>query len=236
MNPREIEIRMTTPTVEALHGSGFRLLGFRVTRSSNSRARGLLLSAHERFSTYTRIPWGGELHAFTSFDPVEPGRTIRPGFSERIQPGQSLKIRDGALGTVEASGPAGGFGFLNQSSITLTVGLAEAREGLLSPFCAVPVLPGFSEVLRPTDKAVFIFSTGNLEPGTCLKSLFELLGESFRNPRRRGTSPGALVDLGALSEAALTYDLAPGWGPSANPAIRPVAPTADLGSLLIEKP
>ena len=236
MSSGQTEIRMDPPTVEALHGGGFRLYGFRAVKSRNRAARGLVLWARQDFSVTTSVRLEPVSRASTSFDPIEAGRQIRSGFSSEISPGQTLVFGTGGTGRVERQGPPNALGFLNDGPRSMTCSVAESHGGEVVPYCALPVFPGFAEAVETTAKVLLTFSTTVLLPGTVVESLFELSGRGGRVTARTGTSPGVLADLAAPGAQELRFGLATGWQTGGGVWARPVSPLEDLTPLLIEEP
>lgn len=231
----EIDISMTATTVETLHGSGFVLYGFRPVRSRNRDARGLVLFAREDFSASTHVRLEPAPLACTSFDSILPGREVRAGFSVEMTPGQTLVVGPGGIGKIERGGPDDALGFHNTGSRTVTCGIAAMSQGEATPYCAVPVFPGFADSIVPTDKVLLIFSTTVLAPGTVVESLFELSARGGSLSRRTATSPGVLVDL-AATERSIRFGLETGWQWGEETWAQPVSARTNLLPLLIEMP
>lgn len=229
MSELEIRIDMTPETVITLIEGGFVLQAFRAVRCSNRSARGLLWRLHRQLSAINYLRWSQDLGAFTSFDQVELGRRVAPGFSVPMAPGQRLEIGTGGLGTVlDASGKS--LIFNSTLDETITCGLSGTAG--TDPFCAIPLLPGFAETVEPVSQVVLLFGSRPADPGTVVESPLELTGSSAQ--QRLGTSPGVLVDLAGVGQRQLSFDIGTGWQWGGGSWARPVSSTADLTPLLIQ--
>ena len=210
---RSIAVGMSRQTVAALLAGGFRLLAFKAVGTDASGTVPLVWYETGQFSLSTVLSWPDDLSAYASQSGIVPGVPVAMDMTTGVATGEVAEIQNGAM-TTKTGGPFGLVMIANEDRQLWTAGIAQAVDGVLGPYCAVPLHPAASAVLKPANQILLMFAPLPAPAGT-----------AFTN----APAAGLLIDMAGALNANVSFDISAGWSGSG----RQVAHGADLVSLLI---
>ena len=216
----QIDISMSGDTVNALLDQGYNLYAFKAVDTSNRGGAPLVWFKTQNFATDTQIDWQVDYEAYTSLTKIIPKGKITASNHYPIDLGQTLVVM-GTTGTgeVEGKGTEGAISILNQTSTPMTCGISQMVSGSAAPMCAFPLNGNMLDVIAPIEKVLLMFATNTVDTGT-------VIFQSF--------SQGVLIDLTAVNNRTVTYDINTGWSWGTGTWAKKIAPGTDMVPFLIE--
>lgn len=216
----QVNISMSSETVQALIKHNYNLYGFKAVQSSIGGGAPLVWFKTQDFSVETVIEWEKQYEAYTSKDVIIPNGRIRSSFSASINLGQTLLVEAGGIGQVVNGGQPQAISIQNNTSVSFTCGISQRQEGVASPICAFPLFGNNLDVIAPIEKVLFMFSTTPVNTGTVIEQAY---------------GPGILIDMTSDNQRYVEYDINQGWSWGGYSWAQQVPPSSNLVPLLIEQ-
>ncbi|NLS21016.1 hypothetical protein HGP16_31440 [Rhizobium sp. P40RR-XXII] len=227
----KIALSMVPATVEALIDGGYFLCGMFAAQMTNDAARPTIAFATQSITPNMLIEWMPAIAAYTSNDPMESGRLIKPGYETAITEGQTFFVTTGGVGDVKGEGPLSKIAIANTTSTPFTVGFARsvsASEASV-PIFAVPLYGNQINVAVPLPKILLLFTTAEFKPGTLVDRL------TIKFLPTASYSSSLLVTADQIQMRELSYDIDGGWSWGLYSWAQLVSGDADLAKVLIER-
>ncbi|MXS85908.1 hypothetical protein ABO04_08310 [Nitrosomonas sp. HPC101] len=230
-------VTMEQDTVLALQNGGYRLYGFRATRTENQAVLPVLWLATTAYSTRTMVALEDGYHVYTSNSDLGPGQRIFMGFTASVDLGQCLIVDQAGIGQV-VQGRIGFMSVDNTGSATFVAGLAQRavlNEGTQTDdptsFFAEPLYGKQTNFFQPTSKILLVLSTEVLTPGTAIDAL-PLLPKGEVAVHGMAQTSGIFIDVTATR--MVNFDINRGWSWGEANWARLVNVSTDLIDTLIE--
>lgn len=219
----EVDITMTTDTVNALVNGNYYLYGFKAVGSTIGGGAPLVWFETKTFSTNTQVQWETQYQAYTSKSQIIPNGQIVASFDADIDLDQVLQVNSSAgTGDVSsAGGVASAISILNQTSSPFTCGISEVQDGKSKSLCAFPLYGHGLDVIAPIEKVLLMFATLQVNTGTVIEKAF---------------SSSYLIDLTGApdNERSVTFDINAGWSNGGGTWAQQYQPNAELAPILID--
>ena len=194
--PYEIDIMMSADTITALKNSGFSLFAFKAVQTSNTGAAPTVWFQSDSFLQTTQVKWSEQYQAYVSDSQIIAGGVIEANSAIDIGLGQTADADKNGNLTVAEQGTASAISIANQSTVQWTAGISEVVNGVANPMCALPLYGGMLDVIAPIEKVLLMFASATVDTGTVIYKSY---------------SAGVLVDLTAVQNRTLTFDINNGW-------------------------
>ncbi|MET0274550.1 MAG: hypothetical protein ABW360_16305 [Phenylobacterium sp.] len=195
-SPFEIDISMTSATVDGLKNSGFALYAFKAVKSTVSGGAPLVWFRTTQLLTSVSVTWQEQYQAYISADEIIANGKIRASTACDIDLGQTAKVSANGNMIPDPNGTAGAVSIYNEGTTQWTTGISQFSNGQPSPLCAIPLYGQNLDVVVPISKVLLMFASNTVNTGTVLYKAY---------------SPGLMVDLTAAPTRAVSYDLNGGW-------------------------
>lgn len=216
-----IDINLSQATVGALSGGSYELYGFKAVKSSQGGGQPVVWFKSNDYSLTTAVKWQVDYQAYTSKSSIIPNGTITAAANYDIAIGQALTVKGSqGTGTVGAGQVGNAISIMNETSDPFTCGISQLVGGSSNPMCAFPLYGNQLDVMAPIEKVLLMFATTQVNTGTVIEKAY---------------SSGVLIDLTAVNNRTVDFDINKGWSWGGFSWAQSVAPSADLSPLLIDK-
>lgn len=226
---------MSQDTLQALLKGGFYLYGFKAIQSSDQNGRPLVCFGTQNYAINTALQWSTVYQAYTSSSQIIPNTQISIGFSQDIQPGQTLNVEEGGIGDVVNGGPTTAISIYNTTTTQFTCGILEEIGGVDSPVCTFPLYGKHVETITPLEKVLVMFSTKYVQTGTVIEYFYDSASLNFHDGEpSNSTSSSLLIDFTSDNQREVNYDINQGWEWGGYSWAQQIAANANIVPLLIE--
>lgn len=195
-SPYEIDIALSSDTVDKLKNGGFALYAFKAVKSTVGGGAPLVWFKTTSFLTTTQVAWQEQYQAYISTDEIIANGKITASANCDINLGQSAYVSTNGNMTPVSTGTEGAVSILNQGSNPWTTGISQFNNGKPSPLCAIPLYGTMLDVIVPIEKVLMMFASNTVNTGTVIYKAY---------------SSGLMVDLTANPTRQVAFDINNGW-------------------------
>ncbi len=215
----QIDVLMSPQTIEALRAGGYSLYAFKAMQTNLVGPAPLVWYATQTLTTTTTVAWQETYQAFISQSPINPGGMIAPHATLDVHLGLAISIADDGALSISGGGTAGGIDIFNDMPETWRVGLSQVIGEGLGPMFVLPVYPEQMQSVTPVERVLLLITQESMQPGEVMD---------------QAGGPGVLVDFtGGEAQQTVEYDPNQGWSWGGGTSAQPVAPGADIQTLLV---
>jgi hypothetical protein len=213
---KTITLTLDDATVNALSGSGIKLLAWKCVGNSDAGTKPLIWSVYQTLYMNNYVSYGPSFSVYTAENTaITKGTVILPNSQYPIDTDETLVLSaDGSAKAVNG-GTAGAVTVISNATISYTCGLSQAQGSSQSivPYCGATIYPGFEETFYPVDKVLLALSSANLSQGQYIASLDGSV-TSATSVRAATAAIGRsmlLVDLTGSDSRSVSYSIDKGW-------------------------
>lgn len=217
-SPYEIDIALSSGTVDKLKNGGFALYAFKAVKSAVAGGAPLVWFRTTSFLTNVAVTWEEQYQAYISTDEIIANGKITASTACDIDLGQTAVVTDNGNMSPSSSGTDSAVSIQNAGSNQWTTGISQVTSGSAKPMCAIPLYGNMLDVIVPIEKVLLMFASNTFNTGTVIYKAY---------------SSGMLVDLTASQTRAVSFDINKGWDSGGGTWGRQIQANADLVPLLI---
>lgn len=214
----EIDISLSSDTLNALKNSGFALYAFKAVKSSVTGAAPLVWFRTTSFLSSTQVTWEEQYQAYISTSEIIANGQIIASANTDADLGQTALVNQNGDITASTGGTEGAISILNQGTAPWTTGISQVANGKANPMCAIPLYGKNMDVVAPIQKVLLTFATNPVNTGTVIYKAF---------------SESVMIDLTAAQQRAVSFDINNGWSWGSGTWAKSIPASADLVPLLI---
>lgn len=217
-SPYEIDISLSSDTVDKLKNGGFALYAFKAVKSSVTGGAPLVWFKTTQFLNTTQVTWEEQYQAYISTDEIIANGKVAASAACNIDLGQSAYVTANGNLTPVGTGTPGAVSILNQGNNPWTTGISQFKDGKPNPLCAIPLYGNNLDVVVPIAKVLMMFASNTVNTGTVIYKAY---------------SSGLMVDLTDNPTRSVAFDINNGWSWSGGTWANKVQANNDLVPLLI---
>ena len=217
----QVNIGLSTSTINELQNSNFHLYGFKAVQTTQGGGAPLVWFKSNNFGPNVKVEWETKYQAYVSQSDIIPNGQITASGKTDIDLGQTWEVNQTGSGPVLNSGANKSISIHNQDPRRWTTGISEKVNGTTNPMCAFPLYGKGLDVIAPITKILLMFATDQVNTGTVIAKAF---------------STSLLIDLTSDHTRNVGFDIDLGWEWGNNNWAYQYQANANLAPLLIESP
>jgi len=214
----EIDITMSTTTVDELKNEGYALYAFKAVQTASKGGAPLVWFKTTSFLTSTSVTWEEEYQAYISTDEIVANGVVTATTYCEIDLAQTANVTQNGNISGSAGGTANAISLFNQGNAPWTAGISQLSGGVANPMCAIPLHGNGLDVIAPIEKVLLMFTSNTVNTGTVVYKSY---------------SQGALIDLTTGQQRAVSFDIDNGWSWGTSTWAKAVPANESLVPLLI---